>query len=97
MSAFTLAPPERTTILNCLPARVVSVTPQGNGAAQMNAVAALGADGSGARIAARITRKSQENLGIAPGAAVFAQIKSVALLASGSGRRGRRLMWPRSR
>ncbi|MGB0085758.1 MAG: molybdenum ABC transporter ATP-binding protein [Rhodomicrobiaceae bacterium] len=87
--SFTLAPPERTTILNCLPARVVSVTPQGNGAAQMNAVAALGADGSGARIAARITRKSQENLGIAPGAAVFAQIKSVALLASGSGRQCR--------
>ena len=27
----------------------------------------------------RITRKSQENLGIAPGATVFAQIKSVAL------------------
>ncbi len=86
--SLALAPPEQTTILNCLPARVVSVTPHAPGSAQMNAIAALGADGVGARIAVRITRKSQETLGIEPGVAVFAQIKSVALLASGAGRHG---------
>jgi molybdate transport system ATP-binding protein len=77
--SFARTPATDTTILNCLPARIVSVAPHGN-AAQVNIVAALGADGSGARIAARITRKSLDALGLAPGAPVIAQIKSVALV-----------------
>ena len=81
--SFTLAPPSGTTILNCLPAQLVSLTDHQNGGAQVNVVAALGADGGGARIAARITRKSKDTLSLTPGAAVFAQIKGVALLASG--------------
>jgi len=77
--SFTLTAARDTTILNCLPARIVSVDGAAN-EAQVNIIAALGADGSGARIAARITRKSQTALGLAPGTAVFAQIKSVALV-----------------
>ena len=84
--SFVRTPPVGTTILNCLPARIVSVTGQNGDDAQVNVVAALGADGSGARIIGRITRKSREALALAPGVAVFAQIKSVALVASSTGR-----------
>lgn len=77
--SFTLAAASDTTILNCLPARIVSIDGAAN-EAQVNIIAALGADGSGARIAARITRKSQATLGLASGTLVFAQIKSVALM-----------------
>lgn len=82
--SFTRKRPVDTTILNCLPARIVSVSPQDGDDAQVNVVAALGEDGAGARIVARITRKSRESLGLAPGVSVFAQIKSVALVASGA-------------
>ena len=77
--SFTLTAASDTTILNCLPARIVSIDGAGN-EAQVNIIAALGRDGSGARIAARITRKSQTTLGLASGTPVFAQIKSVALM-----------------
>jgi molybdate transport system ATP-binding protein len=77
--SFTLTAASDTTILNCLSARIVSIDGAGN-EAQVNIIAALGTDGSGARIAARITRKSQTTLGLAPGTPVFAQIKSVALM-----------------
>lgn len=82
--SFTLARAADTTILNCLPARILSLSPQGEAGAQMNVVAGLGSDGSGAKIVARITRKSRDALALATGAAVFAQIKSVALVASGA-------------
>lgn len=81
--SFSRSPPAETTILNCLPARIRAVGPQGGDDAQVNVVVGLGADGEGARIAARITRRSLEALSLGPGTAVFAQIKSVALLASG--------------
>jgi molybdate transport system ATP-binding protein len=86
--SFARAPVTATTILNCLPARIVSVGRLDGNLAQMNIVAALGEDGDGARIVGRVTRKSQEALGLAPGSSVFAQIKSVALLASGGERTG---------
>lgn len=78
--SFALARPVETTILNCLAARVVSVTGVGDDEVQVNVVAALGEDGSGARIVGRVTRKSQTALELAPGVPVFAQIKSVALI-----------------
>ncbi len=77
--SFTLTAATDTTILNCLPARIVSLD-GASSEAQINIIAALGADGSGARIAARITRKSQTALALAPGTPVFAQVKSVALM-----------------
>ncbi|WP_088348391.1 MULTISPECIES: molybdenum ABC transporter ATP-binding protein [Rhodomicrobium] len=82
--SFSLSPPGDTTILNCLPARILSITGQTDGEPQVTVVAGLGADGAGARIVARITRKSLEALALAQGSQVFAQIKSVALLASGA-------------
>ena len=83
--SFTQAPPTGTTILNCLPARIVAISPHDGGDAQVNVAVELGAAEGGARIVARITRKSLDTLGLAPGIIVHAQIKSVALLASGRG------------
>ena len=86
--SFARERPAATTILNCLPVQILSVDRQDDMAVQMNVVARLGEGASGARIVARVTRKSQEALGLVPGARVFAQIKSVALLARGGGPSG---------
>jgi TOBE domain len=53
-------------------------------AAQVNVVVRLGAAGQGARLLARVTRKSWEALGAGLGDPVHAQVKSVALVAAGS-------------
>jgi molybdate transport system ATP-binding protein len=84
--SFAREKPTATTILNCLPVEILSVTPQDAAAVQMNIVARLGNDPSGSRIVARVTRKSQETLGLAAGVRVFAQIKSVALVAGAAGK-----------
>jgi molybdate transport system ATP-binding protein len=73
-------PPGPSTILNVLPARVAAAEPQD--AAQVNVVLRLGAAGQGARLLARVTRKSWEALGTRPGDLVHAQVKSVALVAA---------------
>jgi molybdate transport system ATP-binding protein len=73
--------PGRSTILNVLPARVVAVERQD--AAQVNVVVRLGAAGPGARLLARVTRKSWEELGSRSGDLVHVQVKSVALVAAG--------------
>ena len=75
--------PAGSTILNCLPVRIVRVEALG-AAPHANLVLALGGDGSGSHLAARITRKSQVGLGLGPGVTAYAQIKSVALVASRS-------------
>ncbi|MEI6558666.1 MAG: molybdenum ABC transporter ATP-binding protein [Rhodospirillaceae bacterium] len=77
------APATGSTILNILPARILAVEPQHG--MQMMAAIALGADGLGTRLLSRVTRKSWDALGLAPGQPVFAQIKGVALVVSGSG------------
>jgi molybdate transport system ATP-binding protein len=84
--SLALAQPEGSSILNCLPARIVAAAETVMGEPQINIVAALGEAGQGARIVARITRKSRDALGLAPGNRVIVQIKSVALLASGPDR-----------
>jgi len=71
-------PSAGSTILNVMPARIVAAEPQD--AVQVMAVVALGEDGQGARMLARVTRKSWEMLGLAPGQPVFAQVKGVALV-----------------
>ncbi len=73
--------PIDSTILNCLPARIVSIDGAPT-APQVNVILSLGPDGTGARIASRITRKSMTVLGLETNASVFAQIKSVALVAA---------------
>ena len=72
--------PGPSTILNVLPARVAAAEPQD--AAQMNVVVRLGKAGEGARLLARVTRKSWEALGARPGDLVHVQVKSVALVAA---------------
>ena len=66
-----------STILNIVPARILSAAPAGPHA--MVAVVGLGRGGDGDRLLARLTRKSWDNLGLGAGVAVFAQVKSVAL------------------
>jgi molybdate transport system ATP-binding protein len=75
--SLALDPPSSSTILNSLPALILSKTAAGDH--ELVAVLALGADGKGARILARITRRSWDRLGLTEGRAVHAQIKSVAL------------------
>ena len=67
---------EDTSILNILPARVLAM--EEAGPAQLLVQLGLG-DPPRARLLARITRKSGATLGLKPGVAVYAQVKSVAL------------------
>jgi len=83
--SFALSPCDASSILNCLPVRIGAISCRTNGDAQMNVVARLGHDGDGDQIIARITRKSLDQLGLCEGKQVYAQIKSVALAASGAG------------
>jgi len=79
--SLALEPVLSSTILNSLPVRIASQTPVGEH--EVVAVLALGADGEGARILSRMTRRSWEHLGLHQGQLVYAQVKSVAL-ASGA-------------
>ena len=63
-----------SSILNVLPARVVSLDESGPG----RTLARL--DVAGTPLLARITRRSAAQLGIVPGCDVYAQVKGVALL-----------------
>jgi molybdate transport system ATP-binding protein len=75
--SLALQATETSTILNILPVAIHSAAPLGEN--EMLAVLRLSSGGSGARILARVTRRSWERLGFAEGMNVFAQIKSVAL------------------
>jgi len=71
------APPGPSSILNVLPARVLSIrTVSAN---ELVVVLGLGGDGAGDRILARVTRRSWERLGLSEGVSVHAQVKGVAL------------------
>jgi molybdate transport system ATP-binding protein len=83
--SLTRGAPAPSSILNVLPARIVSMKPID--ANEIVAVLALGPDGSGARLLSRLTRKSWEALHLAEGASVHAQVKAVAL-APGRGELG---------
>ncbi|MNT62572.1 molybdate transporter ATP-binding protein [compost metagenome] len=65
-----------SSILNLLPARVVEEMPAANPA---HVLVRLDVDGT--PLLARITRFSRDQLGLYPGQSIWAQIKSVALLA----------------
>ena len=75
--SLTLRPPEGSSILNILPARVETTAPLD--AAQINVLLRLGEDGEGVRLLSRITRRSWETLNLTVGSRVFAQIKSAAI------------------
>ncbi|MDO5086114.1 MAG: molybdenum ABC transporter ATP-binding protein [Comamonadaceae bacterium] len=67
--------PQDSSILNLLPATVMQID-----ARPEDAHATVALDAGGARLLARITRKSADALSLAPGQPVFAQIKGVAVL-----------------
>ncbi len=75
--SLALKAPEATTVLNIVPARILSVTPTGH---EMVAALGLGPDGTGSRILARVTRRSWDSLDLKEGSMIHAQIKSVALV-----------------
>jgi molybdate transport system ATP-binding protein len=79
--------PGPSTILNVLPARIAAIEPQDT--AQVIVVVRLGSAGQGARLLARITRKSWDALGTRTGDLVYAQVKSVALVPASGIARGR--------
>jgi len=83
--SLTRDAPGPSSILNVLAARIVSMKPIDSN--EVVAVLALGADGSGARLLSRVTRKSWEALRLAEGMNVYAQVKAVAL-APGRGELG---------
>jgi molybdate transport system ATP-binding protein len=73
--------PSRSSILNVLPARVVAMKPLDRYEAL--AVVALGENGDGAKLLARMTMKSWTELELKEGQSVYAQVKYVSL---GAGR-----------
>jgi molybdate transport system ATP-binding protein len=73
--------PLRSSILNVLPGRLVAAKPLDR--YETLCVVALGRQGEGARILARISLKSWTDLGLAEGQEVYAQVKYVSL---GAGR-----------
>jgi molybdate transport system ATP-binding protein len=73
-------PPQASSILNVMPARILLHATLGIG--EVTIVLALGTGGSGARILARITRRSWDALGLAEGMDVYAQIKGVSLVSA---------------
>ncbi len=70
--------PLQSTITNVLPARILSATASGD--YELIAVLGLGADGEGARLLARVTRRSWDLLELDEGIGVYAQVKAVALV-----------------
>ena len=77
--SLTRQAPAPSSILNVLPARIVSMKPLETN--EIVVVVALGADGNGARLLSRMMRKSWGDLGFAEGMTVHAQVKAVALAA----------------
>jgi molybdate transport system ATP-binding protein len=72
--SLALTPPQQTSILNILPARVLDVSQGALGKSLLRLRV------GNAILLAHITCKSAALLRLAPGSAVYAQIKSVALL-----------------
>jgi molybdate transport system ATP-binding protein len=74
--SLALERPRATSILNLLPATVVAEA-EGDGGGHV----LVRLDAGGTSLVARITRLSRDRLKLAPGVAVWAQIKAVAVLA----------------
>lgn len=67
-----------TTILNVLPARVIAMEPHDS--TQVTVFVQLGSEGRGARLLARVARRSCDALGLSIGEDVYVQIKGAALV-----------------
>ncbi len=73
--SLSLVQPQQTSMLNILPATVTDVSDDGPG--QVLVGLRLG---QGTRLLSRISQLSFERLGMAPGLAVYAQVKGVAMV-----------------
>ena len=74
--SLSLSEPVGSSILNVLPARIDAAKPCG--LHHITVSLRLGAQGEGAVLLARITRRSWDLLALQAGAHVYAQVKSVA-------------------
>ncbi|MDR3227905.1 MAG: molybdenum ABC transporter ATP-binding protein [Puniceicoccales bacterium] len=72
--SIALRPPEGTSIVNILPARIVAEAPDGCGHVLLSLDL-----GSGTLLTARVTRYSCDRLSLAPGLSIWAQVKAVAV------------------
>ena len=72
--SLALTPPADTSILNIVPAKVAELVPDGPG----QLMVAL--DAGPTRLLARVTQRSATALALAPGKAVYAQVKGVAVV-----------------
>ena len=84
--SLALDAPSRSTIANVLPTRILAVTASGEH--EITALLGLGPGGDGAKLLARVTRRSWELLGLAEGIDVYAQVKAVALVPGQNGSAG---------
>lgn len=75
MSIATVAP-QGSSISNILAARIDAIRDEGSDRVILRLTT-----GDGQVLLSRITRRSRDQLGLAPGMEVFAQVKSVALIA----------------
>jgi molybdate transport system ATP-binding protein len=73
--SLALAPHEGSSILNCLPATVAGIADDAH-----PALALVRLEAGASPLLARLTRRSARHLDLAPGKAVYAQIKAVALI-----------------
>ncbi len=76
--------PQQSTIINVMPARILSAT--ASGGHEVTAVIGLGEHGDGAKLLARVTLRSWRLLDLAEGMNIHAQVKGVALVQGQSGR-----------
>ena len=74
--SLALAPPERSSIQNLLPGTVRALAPGAHGSQVVVQVAC-----GDALLLSRITARAADQLGLAPGVQVWAQVKSAALVA----------------
>ena len=79
--SVALSPAADSSIVNILPATVASLRDDGPNTVTLQLMLGTSeAQHSGALLLARLTRRSCEHLKLAPGQAVFAQVKGVALM-----------------
>ena len=77
--ALALAAPAATSVMNVLEGRVVQVV------AEEGPGASVGVEVGGVTLLARVTRHSVDRLGLRPGLAVYAMIKTISLNRRGAG------------
>ena len=73
--SLAVVPPEQTSISNIFPVKILETSPDRDPSQLL-----ITCDAGGQRLLSRITRRSAHNLEIEPGKAVYAQVKSVALM-----------------